>query len=858
MLDNTQLVAFYFASTIGINVLCAVLLFFSGIKRKEPLHKALFVACLLTASYQYITWLYHGSTVLETSILLLKIQTGIIIFCTPYYAKIVFDWAGEHLKPHYLFYFTLLAITFFMLNLFSDYSLRFSSNVALVEYRLFSLESVTRLTGEANPVMMAFQLFAVLILIALIKVAYQCVVKRQKEVAVALSIMLAIQVFVVYNGLMLGEGAYNSIYFGGLPFTVFNLLVCISISGALHETSDLLKVQVRVRKKLESALAGLARGVSRSDDNTFFINMMKELQNLTGAHVCCIAALEQKDGIDYVKTQALVYRARSVKSKQYKVCDTSRMFMATHEPIWIQRNLHHRYPQIDFFKRIGAESYLSFPMINSDGVLEGNLILMFDIECERDDSLNQILNIFSSRAGAELQRSKVTQQLHMMAYYDYQTKLPNAGKANQHIQALYAHNAKNNTHSGVIMFELTKFTEVNRQFGFKYSEIAIQTLGERLANYCDDDISISRLGADEFVCIIENINPHAQGVMKLHWEAISLLVKKPIAVGELIIRLSCRGGGVIFPMQTHSSKEVLRCAEIAMSDAKAIHSNQLVFFSQDSLELVDRKELLLKLLEPAIHGNDELYAEFQPKVNALGEIKGCEALIRWNNKTVGSVSPDEFVSLAEESSLVEQLGLWMLTAVCKQINIWKRQGVEIDFKVAINVSPHQLAQDKFVTQFMEMLLHYEVSPKAIEIEITETSLLTNVDACISKLKQLRKIGVSIALDDFGTGYSSLSYINELPLDTIKIDRSFVVNLHKSNTLELARAIISLSHHMNVEVVAEGAETLEQVEILSEMGCDFFQGYYFAKPMDGETLTAWIDKNRATVLHRDTLAAPKSS
>jgi diguanylate cyclase (GGDEF)-like protein len=841
MSENSQLVAFYFASTIGINIICALLLFFSRVKQQEAISRALFFGCISTLVYQYVTWMYHSSTDLESSISLLKIQTGIFIFCMPFYAQIVFLWANQPIKKSYFFLFSLICLIFFILNIIAPNGLRYVDNIELVEYTVFASESVSRLSGRTNPIMLGLHLFTGAVVLALVAVVFKSLVRKQLKVAATLIGVLILQGCVTFNAIKIDSGVLSSIYLGGVPFTVLNFIACMSIAGALRAKSKLLTTQINMRKKLESVLAVLARGVSRSEDNSFYINMMLELQKLTGATLCCIVVPQSENKICYLRTEALVFKGRALKTVRLLFSEELHSLIAETEALWLPDKVQESYPQLNLFKRLKVHSYISVPMLNGDSELEGNLILMFAHAYPKDDNISQVLDVFASRAGAELQRAKVARQLHRMAYFDYQTRLPNASNINDLIEQRYLLNEQSNSQSALIMFELNQFTEINRQFGFKYSEIAIQTLGERFSEYSQDDIIIARTGADEFICLLYDLTPNAHGIMKLHWEAIAALIKKPIPAGELLIRINCRGGGVVFPEQTNSSKEVLRCAEIALADAKQTHTSSLVLFNQSSLAAIDRKELLLKLLEPALNSSEEIYAVFQPKVNYQGEIQGCEALIRWKNDSLGMISPEEFVTLAEESSLVDRLGIWMLREVCKQILRWREQGLSIDFRVAVNVSPYQLAQDDFVGRFTEILLYYEVAPSSLEIEITESSLMANMSDCIGKLKQLREMGVSVALDDFGTGYSSLSYINELPLDAIKIDRSFVINLHKNNTLELAKAIISLSHHMRVKVVAEGTETLEQVEILRSIKCDLFQGYYFAKPMDSVEFCEWLSQ-----------------
>lgn len=843
MFENTQFVALYFAGTIGINLLCAAFIGVARVREHRLQIKLLIFGCVSTALCQYFTWQYHISSNAEHALIFLKIHTSIVILCLPFYAKLFLLWTKYEVKRPYFIAFVAMCALFFLINLFSQYSLRFSGQVEFVEYLVFNNETVVRLDGDPNPYMLGFYIFVLLVQGGLAAVVYKAFKQSQFMLFSLLLSTLFVQAISGFMGSQMDAGYLQSIYLDGLAFTVLNCLSCLFIASSLEHKTSSLKAQVNKREELESVLLGLAKGTSSNNSDEFYVNMTHELQRLSQASFCFIFVLSESEPEVQVATKAALYKGKHIanfsllaKAIPSELVDKAKQGM-------IIDNLEQYYKDLPVLARTTAKSWISAPMLNEAGEPEGSIVLLFDERHQINENLSQTLHIFASRAGSELQRDRVNSRLASLAYFDYQTKLPNMSSLYEVIEYCYQRNTQNHTQSGLIMFDLNRFTEVNRNFGFEYSELAIKTLGQRFKDYSNNEIFIARTGGDEFVCLIKDMEHDPASLMKLHWEAISSLVKRPIHVGSFVIRLSCNGGGVVFPEQTNSKMEVIRCAEIALASAKLDHGHALTLFDMSSLKAIDRKEKLIKMLEPAMRASLELYVVYQPKVDCKGQLLGCESLVRWNNPELGMISPDEFIVLAEESALVDELGIWMLQQVCKQIAEWHQAGVHMPARVAVNVSPYQIAQDHFVASVINTMHQYGVSASMLEIEITETLLLTNIEDCIDKLKQLRELGISVALDDFGTGYSSLQYLNELPLDVIKIDRSFVSNLHKKNTYELAKAIVSIGHHMDLKVVAEGAETAKQVDALSEIGCDILQGYFFARPMRAYELTRWAKQQK---------------
>jgi EAL domain-containing protein (putative c-di-GMP-specific phosphodiesterase class I) len=259
-------------------------------------------------------------------------------------------------------------------------------------------------------------------------------------------------------------------------------------------------------------------------------------------------------------------------------------------------------------------------------------------------------------------------------------------------------------------------------------------------------------------------------------------------------------------------------------------------FEPELLKVRERYQLIDSQLRLAIQRDEQLRLVYQPKTNKNGEMIGVEALLRWLHPSLGEVSPIEFIPIAERSGLIKDLGDWVVAKACQQISTWKQQRFEC--KVAINIASAQLLKSDFIEVLTTQMIKHNVEPTLIELEITESGLLNDVEKAASVLRELRSMGVSVALDDFGTGYSSLSYLSELPLDVLKIDKSFIDKISDESSAELIRTIIAIGQQLNLNIIAEGTEYSEQVSQLSKMGCHHFQGYYFSKPIEASDIPQW--------------------
>jgi diguanylate cyclase (GGDEF)-like protein/PAS domain S-box-containing protein len=414
-----------------------------------------------------------------------------------------------------------------------------------------------------------------------------------------------------------------------------------------------------------------------------------------------------------------------------------------------------------------------------------------------------------------------------------------------------------NHHSAILFIDIDNFKRINNALGYDVGDRILHDKCKRLSQLLRssdklstlsskiDSPTISRLSGDQFGVLINNI-PELTTTSSIASRIISKLAE-PYHIDEHIIYATCSVGISTFPNDGDNSETLLMNAEIAMNRVKAISGNGYHFYAHetadDTVEILDMEGELRAALT-----NNEMSIYYQPKVNILTEkIVGMEALLRWKHPTKGLILPSVFLPIAEKTGLIHELGIWVFREVCKQAKEWDSQGIE-DFTIAVNISATQFMRSDFVGQIVSTLNNTRVNPKLLEIEITENTVLHDIDTVSSIISQMRSLGISSSLDDFGTGYSSLHYIKKFTIDSLKIDISFINNITTDpDDVAIVTAIIAMAHAMHVKVIAEGVENREQLSLLKELGCDEIQGYIYsrAKPKDEATLLL-----RSNVISRD--------
>ncbi|MCL1861175.1 MAG: EAL domain-containing protein [Proteobacteria bacterium] len=427
------------------------------------------------------------------------------------------------------------------------------------------------------------------------------------------------------------------------------------------------------------------------------------------------------------------------------------------------------------------------------------------------------------------ERKKNEAHIQHLSLFDPLTNLPNRLLMREKLnEAISQSQRVDNRHTAVLFANLDRFRNINDTLGNELGDALLQQVAERSQSMLRTTDTVSRLGSDEFVFILPDIGQpqDAAGIAR----KLLACIGHPYLLGGHNITITASIGIALSESDGITAAELLRNADAAMSRAKEDGRNNFRFYSAD-MNVTTLGDLLLEnQLRNAIEHN-ELELFYQPKVDSsTGILKGAEALLRWRHPEYGTIPPSRFIHLAEESGLIVPIGAWVLRTACRQIREWREAGLPV-VPVAVNLSAQQFLQSDLLAQVSDSLEAAGIEPELLELELTESILMRNVDRTVDILSCLRRMGVSLSIDDFGTGYSSLSYLKQFEVNFLKIDRSFVAGIQGMDTGgSIAIAIIGLAHALGLKVVAEGVETDEQSCFLLEHGCDIFQGYLFSRPV----------------------------
>lgn len=437
-------------------------------------------------------------------------------------------------------------------------------------------------------------------------------------------------------------------------------------------------------------------------------------------------------------------------------------------------------------------------------------------------------------------RKRSEARIHQLAYYDEMTGLPNRERFREHAKKLLVTAARDGSNVAVVFLDIDRFRRINDSLGHAAGDAFLKAIAERLfsctrfedtvtpmLSFAPEDISLARLGADEFMLLIGGLyqEEHASSCAQRILDELA----RPLVAQETEIFVTGSMGIAVYPNDGEDIDTLMKHADTALEHAKQSGGNCFRFFSaamnQRSRERMQLEARLNRALD-----NDEFELHYQVQTRLMtGEIVGLEALIRWHPKEGEAVGPGQFIPIAEETGLIVPIGRWVLDRVCAQMADWRSQGVRL-VPVAVNLSARQFEHQNLERDILQSLNSSGIDPRYLELELTERSIMSDAEETERKLKQLKELGVRISVDDFGTGYSSLSYLKRFPLDALKIDRSFVIDLKKGSVDEgIVRAIIALAKSLNLTSIAEGVETDIQRAILSKLGCDSYQGYLSGRP-----------------------------
>ncbi|MEO7726961.1 MAG: EAL domain-containing protein [Burkholderiales bacterium] len=480
----------------------------------------------------------------------------------------------------------------------------------------------------------------------------------------------------------------------------------------------------------------------------------------------------------------------------------------------------------------GLHSAFAFPIMVS-GEFYGVIELFGRDVRAREEDVVRIATEISSQIGQFIARKEAESHLTFYANHDTLTGLPNRAMFNQRLTQALARAQRLTTMVAVLFVDLDRFKIINDTLGHDAGDRLLKQLADRLRECMREGDTIGRQGGDEFVVLIEDVADPQQlaGVGQKILETVA----HPYLINGQEFHVTASIGISLYPADGTDQQALLKNADIAMYRAKEQGKNNYQFYSaQMNLHSFERLALETSLRR-AVERN-EFLLHYQPKVDMRsGRITGVEALIRWQHPELGMVPPTQFIALAEETGLIAPIGEWVLRTACAEAQGWAVKGLP-PISVAVNLSARQFARDDLATAVMRVLRETGLDPRMLELEITESTVMHNAERAAAVLQQLKQLGVRVAIDDFGTGYSSLSYLKRFPISSVKIDRSFVLDLpDDKDDAAITQAVIAMAHSLRLRVIAEGVETSAQYRFLEEHHCDEMQGHYFSAPVDAPAI-----------------------
>jgi diguanylate cyclase (GGDEF)-like protein/PAS domain S-box-containing protein len=447
------------------------------------------------------------------------------------------------------------------------------------------------------------------------------------------------------------------------------------------------------------------------------------------------------------------------------------------------------------------------------------------------------------------QRKAAEDEINQLAFYDALTHLPNRRLLLDRLNRALVASARSGKVGAILFIDLDAFKTLNDTLGHDKGDLLLQQVAQRLLRCVREGDTVARLGGDEFVLMLEELSPSKDAVAahcEMVGDKILQTLGQPYQLHGHEVRSTPSIGITLFDGHLNRIDELLKQADLAMYQSKAGGRNTLRFFDAAMQAIVNERAALEHDLREALR-QQQFLLHYQPQIMGEHQLIGAEALLRWQHPERGMVAPADFIPLAEETGLILPLGQWVLLTACRQLAAWAGHGATAALSIAVNVSARQLHQSDFVAQVLAVLQETGANPALLKLELTESLLVSNIEATIAQMAALKAHGVGFSLDDFGTGYSSLSYLKRLPLDQLKIDQDFVRDvLLDPNDAAIAKMVIALAVSLGLTVIAEGVEQQGQRDFLARQGCHAYQGYFFSRPLAIADFEHYVQRPRGEV------------
>ncbi|PLX94689.1 MAG: hypothetical protein C0620_05620 [Desulfuromonas sp.] len=545
----------------------------------------------------------------------------------------------------------------------------------------------------------------------------------------------------------------------------------------------------------------------------------------------------------HIECQSMLFLGEYRQNYSYPLAGSPCEKVFKNEVCFYPGNVRELFPHHVDFKQLAIESYFGIPLLNAEQKVVGVLNGFSRQRMHLPSDAREVLSIVAARAATELERLKADEalaehrkQLSHLAFHDPLTQLPNRLRFAEVLEGALPAATGHGHYLSLLFIDLDRFKNINDSLGHSIGDKLLQAVARRMGALIGDHNQLARLGGDEFAIVLfDGVTPVAGADTALR---VIDALSQPFQIDDYSLHVSASIGLTVAPVDAQDPDELIKCADIAMFKAKDAGRNTFKFYER-SMNLKTHELLLLENdLRHALE-KEQLELYYQPQMDLQRQcIVGFEALLRWNHPERGIVSPLEFIPLAEETGLIVPIGEWILRTACQQICAWN-QCYQRQLRVAVNISARQFHHYDLVYCIEQMLEQTGVRTEWLELEITESLLMYDIQSSIDTMMRLKKLGVRLAIDDFGTGYSSLSYLKKFPISSLKIDKSFVDDLlTDASDAAIAESTLALASKMDLMVVAEGIERQEQFDYLQGRGCQFGQGYLISRPLKVEQCEAF--------------------
>ncbi|MFT6835391.1 MAG: diguanylate cyclase (GGDEF)-like protein [Francisellaceae bacterium] len=606
----------------------------------------------------------------------------------------------------------------------------------------------------------------------------------------------------------------------------------------------------------------IIEGLESSYGHDFFNRMVMLLSKTTNSTFCFIATFDKS--YTHAETIALYDSEKLIKNFNYKLADTPCDSVIKQRDQFITHNAQSEYPKDDLLVKMNIEAYIGSRLLDQDGKLLGIIVALYDKPIKKEDAqdVHTIFKLLKGRICAELSKCEKdvlltansiklkkineklnisTERLTQQVSTDYLTGLSNRYA----FEIIINKKLSENQEFTVFLIDIDNFKYINDSYGHDIGNKTLKEVSNRFKNYTKNGNTIARISGDEFGFISNNI----KSKIRVNNIAIELqnLFKQPIIINRYTIRVSISIGIARAPTDGSIYSDILKYSDIALYNTKRNRKNKFKIYNDAMGQAYSLQVQIAKELFNAIQ-NNELELNFQPIIDIKnGETVNIETLARWSHPKLGDIPPDKFIPIAEKNGTIIMLGEWVLKTA---LSIYSKLILENNnFSISINVSPKQLETNEFLNLIQEQIEYYNLPAKKIILELTETAILS-CDDIIENLYALKKMGILIAIDDFGTGYSSLMHLVSLPIDIIKIDKTFTQGCPDNQAhVNVFKAIIQLSKVFNVKVIAEGVETKKQLDFLNKNSCNLAQGFYYTPALSVDSLNKYHSEIKPKSSHK---------